>query len=312
MTLIEFKNKYLGKQVEYHSFGTGALNQCIDLTNQYTVEVLGLTPIIGTNAKDVKDKFNPEEFEWIVNTTDAIIKKGDIPVWNGRVGGGAGHIAIALEDGNQTNFVSLDQNWSQKERVTIENHNYTNVSGWLRPKKQAGEVNTDVQKNVQFDRITSFLNSISILPTDRSEDYLDNDKLVEGVKNLDAENKRKAEEITKLTEQLNQVHIEAGELKSEISDRQNAINTLNLKISDLNQAMEADAVEDHDMGVKILNLEKQLAEKDREIADLKEEKAAPIEPVIDHYEPILDEFWKNLIKGKKTKSLVDKFWGWIR
>jgi hypothetical protein len=188
----------------------------------------------------------------------------------------------------------------------------TNPLPFLEENVPTGEVNTSVQKNVQFDRITSFLNSISILPTDRSEDYLDNDKLVEGVKNLDAENKRKAEEITKLTEQLNQVHIEAGELKSEISDRQNAINTLNLKISDLNQAMEADAVEDHDMGVKILDLEKQLTEKDREIADLKEEKAAPIEPVIDHYEPILDEFWKNLIKGKKTKSLVDKFWGWIR
>jgi hypothetical protein len=47
MTLDEFKNKYLGKQVEFHSYGTGAKNQCVDLVNQYIVEVLGLTPIIG-------------------------------------------------------------------------------------------------------------------------------------------------------------------------------------------------------------------------------------------------------------------------
>lgn len=210
MTLQEFKDKYLGKQVEYHSYGTGALNQCIDLTNQYFVEVLGLTPIIGTNAKDVKDRFNKEEFEWIVNTPEAVIKKGDIPVWNGRVGGGAGHIAIALENGTQNNFVSLDQNWSIKERVTIENHNYTNVSGWLRPKKAAPtetSTNNDGKKAVQFDRITSFLNSISVLPTDRSEDYINDDGLLHGVKNLHAADQAKAEEIntfiTKAKEVLN-------------------------------------------------------------------------------------------------------------
>ena len=87
MTLQDFKNKYLGEQVEYHSFGTGAKFQCVDLSNQYIVEVLKLTPIIGTNAKDVKDRYNKDEFDWIVNTPDAIIEKGDIPVWNGRVGG---------------------------------------------------------------------------------------------------------------------------------------------------------------------------------------------------------------------------------
>ena len=133
MTLQEFKNKYLGKQVEYHSFGTGAKFQCVDLSNQYIVEVLGLTPIIGTNAKDVKDRFNKDQFEWIVNTPEAIIETGDIPIWNGNVGGGAGHIAIALEKGTVGKFTSLDQNWSQKERVTVENHTYKNVSGWLRP-----------------------------------------------------------------------------------------------------------------------------------------------------------------------------------
>jgi hypothetical protein len=105
MSLTDFKNKYLGKQVEYHSFGSGAYNQCVDLANQY-IKDLGLTPIIGTNAKDFKDKYLPDEFDWIVNTPEAIIRAGDIPVWNGRVGGGVGHIAIALE-GWHTVFIHL-------------------------------------------------------------------------------------------------------------------------------------------------------------------------------------------------------------
>ena|SRR3990167_752103 len=134
MTLQEFKNKYLGKQVEYHSFGSGAMFQCVDSVNQYIVEVLGLTPIIGTNAKDFPTKYNRNEFDWIVNTPDAIIDTGDIPVWNGNVGGGAGHIAICLQKGTLDSFTSLDQNWSQKERVTGETHNYINVIGWLRAK----------------------------------------------------------------------------------------------------------------------------------------------------------------------------------
>lgn len=134
MTLGQFVTKYLGKQVEYHSYSSGAENQCVDLVNQYIFEVLGLTPIIGTHAKDFPKKYNSAEFEYIKNTPEFIPERGDIVVWNGRAGGGYGHIAIILE-ANISTFNSLDQNWSKKERVTIESHNYTNVSGFLRPKK---------------------------------------------------------------------------------------------------------------------------------------------------------------------------------
>lgn len=138
MTLQEFKNKYLGKQVEFHSYGSGAYNQCVDLVNAYINEVLDnntkdYTEIIGTNAKDFNTKYDPEDFEWIANTPTGVPQRGDIVVWNGRVGGGAGHVAIFLS-GDANSFESLDQNWSQVERVTIERHNYNNVSGWLRPK----------------------------------------------------------------------------------------------------------------------------------------------------------------------------------
>lgn len=138
MTLEELQNKYLGKSVEFHSYGSGSYAQCVDWINIYINQVLDnktkdYTEIIGTNAKDFNTKFDADDFEWIANTPTGVPQAGDIIVWNGRVGGGAGHVAIFLE-GDVSSFKSLDQNWSRKEYVTLENHNYANVSGWLRPK----------------------------------------------------------------------------------------------------------------------------------------------------------------------------------
>lgn len=140
MTLQEFQNKYLGKQVEYHSYGALAYNQCVDLINAYINQCLDnntkdYTEIIGTNAKDFGTKFDRDDFEWIINTPTNVPQRGDVMVWNGNVGGGAGHVAIFLS-GDANSFKSLDQNWSRVERVTLENHNYNNVIGWLRPKGQ--------------------------------------------------------------------------------------------------------------------------------------------------------------------------------
>lgn len=141
MTLQSFKDTYLGKQVEFHSYGSGSYAQCVDLVNLYINTVLDnntkdYTEIIGTNAKDFNTRYDPEDFDFIANTPLGVPQEGDIIVWNGKVGGGAGHVAIFLE-GDVNSFKSLDQNWSQKERVTLETHNYTNVSGWLRAKKVA-------------------------------------------------------------------------------------------------------------------------------------------------------------------------------
>lgn len=132
MTLPQFRKKYLGTQVEYHSFDPNAKYQCVDLVNQYIDEVLRLSPIIGTNAKDFPKNYNKEDFEYIKNTPTALPKAGDIMIWNGRAGGGYGHVAIFL-NGDLNRFNSLDQNFSAL-RVTDENHTYTNVSGWLRSK----------------------------------------------------------------------------------------------------------------------------------------------------------------------------------
>jgi hypothetical protein len=289
MNLNEFKNRYLGKQVEFHSFGAGALNQCVDLANQYIKE-LGLTPIIGTNAKDFKDKFITSEFEWIVNTPEAIIKKGDIPVWNGRVGGGAGHIAIALEDGNLNSFTSLDQNWSQKERVTVENHNYANVSGWLRSKKTGG--------------ITVDAKTYEDLVRDATLWKDEHPKTLHLLRENERVNREKDGIISSLRDEVVRLQNEKAEL-------QKANISLIQEKEIMAQAQEADAIHDRDAEIKNMDLEKQITELNKQILELKEEKERPVEEAISHYEPLLEEFFKNLIKGKKVTSWKERFWKWI-
>lgn len=137
MTLQEFIDKWLGKQLEVAG-SNSAKYQCVDLANGYIRDVLGLSIIEWTNAKDFPERMNTDEFVFIENTPYGVPQNGDIIVWNGRVGGGYGHIAVFIE-GNVSSFKSFDQNWSEPLYCTIENHSYSNVRGWMRAKNQQPE-----------------------------------------------------------------------------------------------------------------------------------------------------------------------------
>lgn len=163
MSLEQFVAKYLGKQVEYHSYSANAKFQCVDLANQYITEVLHLTPLIGTNAKDFPEKIDKSQFDWIENTPDGIPQEGDIPVWNGRVGGGAGHIAIALKDCTINNLKSFDQNWSKPLYCTTESHTYTNVRGWLRSKKSDTISDMDSNPKIDFGGFQTVLETYKVI-----------------------------------------------------------------------------------------------------------------------------------------------------
>lgn len=129
MKLQDFIKKYRGKQVEYHSYGNTAYYQCTDLCNQYMTEVWNVKPIIGTNACDFSTKFNKDELTFTANTPKGVPTEGDVVIWNNKVGGGAGHVAVYIE-GNDKRFTSFDQNWN-KATCEVTEHNYNNVSGWL-------------------------------------------------------------------------------------------------------------------------------------------------------------------------------------
>ena len=134
MTLEQFISKYLGKKVDFDGYYGG---QCVDLYRQYVKDVLGFpqSPGVG-GAAEIWDSASPEYYEFIKNTPLGIPERGDIVIWNRRVGGGFGHVAIFL-DGDVNSFTSLDQNWPTLNEVTKTKHNYSCVIGWLRPKEDS-------------------------------------------------------------------------------------------------------------------------------------------------------------------------------
>lgn len=136
MTFDQFKDKYNGKFVEYHSFDPSAKNQCVDLANQYIVDVLGLTPIIGTNAQDFPKKAG-KEFNYILNTPTGVPNKGDLMIF--KSADGVGHISI-FDNGNASLFTSFDQNYPTGSPCKLVNHNYRNVLGWLQPKESMSTI----------------------------------------------------------------------------------------------------------------------------------------------------------------------------
>ena len=104
-----------------------AMSQCVDLANDYIDRVLGHAIILGTNADDFPSKCM-DFCDWYPTTSG--MQKGDIVIWGHGVGN-AGHIAIYVS-GNST-FTSFDQNWPLNSPCHLQNHNLSNIEGYLRP-----------------------------------------------------------------------------------------------------------------------------------------------------------------------------------
>lgn len=210
MSYQEFKNKYMGKGIDFDgAFGF----QCMDLAHRYAVDVVGKDFKPAPGAKDVWNQ-KIDGYDKIPNSLIEVPQQGDIVVWGATVGP-YGHIAV-FDNGNSNSFVSFDQNWPVNSLCHLQNHNYNGVLGWFHPKVQVTQPATDTRKQVQFDRITSFLNSISVLPTDKSEDYLDDDKLLKGVQDLNSENVRKQKTIEEQNQTMEQLRQENNNLKTQI------------------------------------------------------------------------------------------------
>lgn len=188
MNLDEFIKKYDGKYVEYHSYGEGAKFQCVDLSNQYIVEVLNKQAIIGTNAQDVPSKVSKQDYDYILNTPTGVPLKGDIIVF--KSADNVGHISIFVE-GTATKFTSFDQNYPTGSPCKLVGHYYTNVLGWLHPilnptiTIEQSVFETLVAKSTKFDA----LNAIGYDSPDKINAL--RDKLTEVEATLDATTKAK-------------------------------------------------------------------------------------------------------------------------
>lgn len=127
MTFNEFMAKWNGKYLEVAG-SANAKNQCVDLANGYIRDVLGLPIIEWTNAVDFPAKAG-SNYDFIANTPTGVPKEGDLIVWKPS----PGHIAVFIS-GDANKFKSFDQNFPVGSPCHVQDHNYTNVVGWLRPK----------------------------------------------------------------------------------------------------------------------------------------------------------------------------------
>ena len=134
----EFFEKYNNKKIDFDGrYG----NQCVDLFNQYLVEVLDIKnpiqmfPVMSAYQIWDYGKDNPH-FTRIANDPLNIPSEGDILIWAKQTNLPDGHVAIFVS-GDVNKFVSFDQNYPMGSLCHFENHNYLKpkLLGWLRPTK---------------------------------------------------------------------------------------------------------------------------------------------------------------------------------
>jgi len=147
MTLEDFIKKYDGKFVEVAG-SIGAENQCVDLANAYIRDVLNLPIIEWTNAIDFPSKAG-SNYKYILNTPSGVPKTGDLVIWGYKP---YGHIAIFV-NGGANKFNSFDQNFPLNTKCHLQEHNYSNVLGWLRPIKSPTQGNTESEKDKKIEEL---------------------------------------------------------------------------------------------------------------------------------------------------------------
>ena len=204
MSLDEFIQKYKGKTVCYPE--GKYCGQCLSLVKWYIKEVFGIDPpASGCNGARCYWSIFPSPldsiFEKVPNRPDLVPKKGWVAVWDGNVGGGAGHIGIVADDkATKSTFNSFDSNWGSKT-AQIVTHNYNNVYGFLVPKGNNMEKMYTMKSGKQLD----LSNEKSMMVACDVYDEVINQQLY-----------IKKTEVNKMVDE--QVKIKTAELSSKISD----------------------------------------------------------------------------------------------
>ena len=150
MTLQAFLDKYNGKIVGYPD-DQHYLGECLSVCKLYVKECFGINPPpSGSNsAYGYWSNFpNPLEIVFIKvkNTKDAVIERGDIPIWTTAVGGGFGHIEICTR-GGKDDFESFGANWGGKQ-CHFQIHDFKNIAGWLKPLVYNNSEETQMAENL--------------------------------------------------------------------------------------------------------------------------------------------------------------------
>lgn len=235
MTLQDFVAKYLGKQVEYHSY-SGALYQCTDLANAYIKEVLGLTPIIGTNAQDFPSRFVAGEFTFIPNTPTGVPQEGDLVIFKSV--DKVGHISIFVE-GDANSFKSFDQNYPTGSPSKIVTHNYTNVIGWLRPRKEEMPYSEEEMTKVRLERDKNW-NYYQAEIQEHKKTAVKLDEVKQELSTVKKTLKEQRDIVASLSEQIGVMEKQVAAHKGEVTKKETEIAVLQARLEDMESGKEID------------------------------------------------------------------------
>ncbi len=231
MSYEEFKNKWLGKPIDYDG---KYLAQCVDVYRMYVKEVLGCPqspPVVG--AKDIWNTYLPEFFNRIENSTDNKPEQGDIVIWGMDP---YGHIAIC-DHATLTTLTCFEQNWKELDGSGVTelrlHGNYNNVLGWLRCKIKPVN-DSDPIMTAEETKILEFVREKKITEGQIRQGYgYITDNIQERVEDLEKLAYDRGEQVKNLMEKL------ANEHKSAVG-WQNALKIANAEIKDLRAKLLSD------------------------------------------------------------------------
>lgn len=148
--------------------------QCLQWVELVNRDVYHAPAFLSPGAIDWWNSFGGSPIEpYYDKITDGSIKKGDIVVFNTKVGSQFGHIDVALQDGALGDFVGADSNWGGDKTVHQVHHvGIQYVLGALRPK---GNDMPDTIETLQsaINSLTNTVNTLqSALNAARSDDEI--------------------------------------------------------------------------------------------------------------------------------------------
>lgn len=130
MKLLDFVARYNG---QFLTAPGGIGGQCVDLSNQYLIDVLSDQPV-RANAIDWR-LASIVGMRWVANTPTNAPPAGALVVWKEYAPHGIGqygHIALALVS-DTNHLITFDQDWPIGSPCALTLHDYGGVLGWHAP-----------------------------------------------------------------------------------------------------------------------------------------------------------------------------------
>ena len=134
MNLDDFIEKYDGEYLDWDGYPPDDPYQCFDLFRFYVHEVWNLPQFPPTGDQGAKVIYDAVDNQYIKvdNTPQGVPQKGDVVIYDGRAGGGFGHVSIFIS-GDTNNFLCFEQNRPTGSPCHVGESSYAAVRGWFRP-----------------------------------------------------------------------------------------------------------------------------------------------------------------------------------